>query len=133
MIYNLYYSYLNLIIGSSNVLLQLIRILNIHYYYLLLINHLNIYLSDFNLPFKIDVNLIDKFYMKDLTYDIYEKNLIKNRKIDSLLGGCNIGPHKSDYLFNFNNDYLVSQLSTGQQKTVILLIYLAHCKYLLIL
>ncbi len=98
----------------------------------LLINHLNIYLSDFNLPFKIDVNLIDKFYMKDLTYDIYEKNLIKNRKIDSLLGGCNIGPHKSDYLFNFNNDYLVSQLSTGQQKTVILLIYLAHCKYLLI-
>ncbi len=95
-----------------------------------LVKYLNKCLSEFNLPFKIDVNLIDKFYVKDLTHEIYEKNLIKNRKIDSLLGGCNIGPHKSDYLFNFNDDYLVSQMSTGQQKTIILLTYLAHCNYL---
>ena len=51
-------------------------------------------------------------------------------KFDTLVGGCGIGPHKSDYIFYVNKDSFVSQLSTGQQKTIILLLYLSQCKYL---
>ena len=54
-----------------------------------------------------------------------------NRKIDKIIGGSKIGPHKSDYLFYINNNYLASQLSTGQQKTLILLTFLSQCKYLI--
>ena len=96
----------------------------------ILINNLNIYLKDYKLPFKINTKLIDKLFTSDLNNEEYENILKKNRKIDSLVGGCSIGPHKSDYIFCVNNDSFVSQLSTGQQKTIILLIYLSQCKYL---
>ena len=96
----------------------------------ILINNLNIYLKDFDLPFKIDVTLIDKFYTSNLSNEDYEEKLKNNRNIDSLVGGCAIGPHKSDYMFFVNDNSLVSQLSTGQQKTIILLMYLSQCKYL---
>ncbi|MDC1060384.1 hypothetical protein OAQ43_02710, partial [Alphaproteobacteria bacterium] len=95
-----------------------------------LINNLNIYLKDFHLPFKIDTKLTDKFYDNNFKNEYYEDTLKKNRKIDTLVGGCAIGPHKSDYVFYVNNNSLVSQLSTGQQKTIILLMYLSQCKYL---
>ena len=95
-----------------------------------LINILNIYLKDFDLPFKIDTKLIDKFYNNNFKNEEYENTLKSNRKIDSLVGGCAIGPHKSDYIFSVNENSLVSQLSTGQQKTIILLMYLSQCKYL---
>jgi len=96
----------------------------------ILINNLNIYLRDFSLPFKIDTTLIDKFYISNLNNEDYEVALKNNRKIDSLVGGCAIGPHKSDYMFCVNDNSFVSQLSTGQQKTIILLMYLSQCKYL---
>jgi DNA replication and repair protein RecF len=95
-----------------------------------LISNLNIYLKDFDLPFKIDTKLIDKFYTNNLKSEDYEEKLKNNRKIDTLFGGCAIGPHKSDYIFCVNDNSLVSQLSTGQQKTIILLMYLSQCKYL---
>jgi len=95
-----------------------------------LINNLNIYLKDFNLPFKIDTKLIDKFYNSNLKNKDYEETLKNKRKIDTLVGGCAIGPHKSDYMFCVNDNSLVSQLSTGQQKTIILLMYLSQCRYL---
>jgi len=95
-----------------------------------LINNLNIYLSDFGLPFKINTKLIDKFYINNLNIEDYGNILKNNRKIDALVGGCAIGPHKSDYMFCVNDNSFVSQLSTGQQKTIILLIYLSQCKYL---
>jgi len=95
-----------------------------------LINNLNIYLRDFDLPFKIDTALIDKFYTSGLQNEDYEETLKNNRKIDALVGGCAIGPHKSDYIFCVNENSFVSQLSTGQQKTIILLMYLSQCKYL---
>ena len=95
-----------------------------------LINNLNIYLKDFDLPFKIDTTLIDKFYTSNLKNEDYEEALKNNRKIDALVGGCAIGPHKSDYMFCVNDNSFVSQLSTGQQKTIILLMYLSQCKYL---
>ena len=96
----------------------------------ILINNLNIYLRDFSLPFKIDTTLIDKFYISNLKNEDYEVALKNNRKIDALVGGCAIGPHKSDYMFCVNDNSFVSQLSTGQQKTIILLMYLSQCKYL---
>jgi len=95
-----------------------------------LIDNLNIYLKDFDLPFKIYTNLIDKFYNSNFKNEDYENALKNNRKIDALVGGCAIGPHKSDYMFYLNDNSYVSQLSTGQQKTIILLIYLSQCKYL---
>jgi DNA replication and repair protein RecF len=96
----------------------------------ILINNLNIYLTDFSLPFKIHTTLIDKFYTSNLKNEDYEATLKNNRKIDALVGGCAIGPHKSDYMFGVNENSFVSQLSTGQQKTIILLMYLSQCKYL---
>ena len=96
----------------------------------LIVENLNIYLIDYELPFRISVKLNDIFFSANVNQEFFEKELKNNRKIDSLLGGCKIGPHKSDYIFYTNNDFLVSQLSTGQQKTLILLIYLSQCKYL---
>ena len=96
----------------------------------ILSNNLNIYLRDFNLPFKIEATLIDKYYNSKFSNQAYEDKLKDSRKIDALVGGCGIGPHKSDYIFYLNNKSFVSQLSTGQQKTIILLIYLSQCKYL---
>jgi DNA replication and repair protein RecF len=95
-----------------------------------LIKNLNLYLKDFDLPFKIDTTLIDKFYTANLMNETYEETLKNNRKVDALVGGCAIGPHKSDYMFSVNDNSFVSQLSTGQQKTIILLMYLSQCKYL---
>jgi DNA replication and repair protein RecF len=96
----------------------------------ILIKNLNIYFRDFDLPFKIDTILVDKFYNSNLKNEDYEVVLKNNRKIDALVGGCAIGPHKSDYIFRVNDNSFVSQLSTGQQKTIILLMYLSQCKYL---
>ena len=96
----------------------------------ILIENLNIYLNDFNLPFKLDAKLTDKFYISNFSNEDYQKKLKDNRKIDILFGGCNIGPHKSDFIFYVNDDTFVSQLSTGQQKTIILLMYLSQSKYL---
>ena len=70
--------------------------------------------------------------MEKYTELILKMVLLKiNRKIDTLIGGSKIGPHKSDYVFYVNNDFFVSQLSTGQQKTLILLIFLSQSKYLI--
>ena len=96
----------------------------------ILIENLNIYLNNFNLPFKLDAKLTDKFYISNFSNEDYQKKLKDNRKIDILFGGCNIGPHKSDFIFYVNDDTFVSQLSTGQQKTIILLMYLSQSKYL---
>ncbi|MDA9629140.1 DNA replication and repair protein RecF [Pelagibacteraceae bacterium] len=96
----------------------------------ILINNLNIYLKGFSIPFKLNVKLIDKFYTCNFNNENYEDTLKNSRKIDTLVGGCSIGPHKSDYIFSLNDNSLVSQLSTGQQKTIILLLYLSQCKYL---
>ncbi len=96
-----------------------------------LIENLNIYLRSFNLNNVINVKLNDSFYEKHIDLNKFQAELKKNRTIDSYTGGSKIGPHKSDFIFFLNKDYLVSQLSTGQQKTLILLIYLSHCKFII--
>ena len=74
--------------------------------------------------------------MKKKIYKIYTsyilENLKTNRKIDGIVGGCKIGPHKSDVVgYNVDNNFNINQYSTGQQKTVILLIILAQCNFLI--
>ena len=58
---------------------------------------------------------------------------IKNkRKIDVFSGGCSIGPHRSDIIgVNLENNFNLNYLSTGQQKTIILLIIIAQSEYLI--
>ena len=62
----------------------------------------------------------------------YFLTLKLNRKLDLLSGKCNIGPHKSDIVgYSLDNNININQFSTGEQKTVVLLIILAQCKFLL--
>ena len=63
--------------------------------------------------------------------DKYIISLKKYREIDKIVGGTKVGPHKSDYVFFVDKNYPASQLSTGQQKTVILLIIFAQSKFLI--
>ena len=64
--------------------------------------------------------------------DIYVSQLKLNRKKDFFQGGCSIGPHRSDILgLNKLNNFNLNQLSTGQQKTIVLLIILAQSEYLI--
>lgn len=95
-----------------------------------LINNLNFFLKEFKLPYFLSIKLNDTFFNEYLTEEAFKSKLEENRKIDSLIGGSKIGPHKSDFIFYFDKEYLVSQLSTGQQKTIILILYLSQCKYL---
>ena len=63
---------------------------------------------------------------------MYLVTLKNNRKLDFFSGGCTIGPHRSDFTgFDMRNGFKLSQLSTGQQKTVILLIIISQCKFLI--
>ena len=57
-------------------------------------------------------------------------NLKESRSNDKLYGGTKICPHKSDILATINNDFDATLLSTGQQKTVVIMILLAQCNYL---
>ena len=93
--------------------------------------NLNIYLDSFNFSFNINIILSDQYFKAELSQEFFEKELYKNRKVDALIGGSKIGPHKSDYIFYVDDNFSASQLSTGQQKTIILLIFLSHCKYLI--
>ncbi len=96
-----------------------------------LINYLNFFLNKFKIPYVINSKISDIFYNNEINDENFAKQLKENRNLDSIYGGCKIGPHKSDYCFYFNDKYLVSQLSTGQQKTLILLMYLSQCQYLI--
>ncbi|MDC0192445.1 DNA replication and repair protein RecF [Alphaproteobacteria bacterium] len=78
----------------------------------------------------------DNFYEANKTIrenkNIYISQLQLNRKKDFFQGGCSIGPHRSDIIgYNELNNFNLNQLSTGQQKTVVLLIILAQSEYLI--
>lgn len=104
------------------------------------IEKLNLILSKLdilkNSSHRFNLELIDKIFLENEIKDIdnfnYISELSKSRKDDLFSGGCTIGPHRSDIVgHRIENDFSISQLSTGQQKTVILLIIIAQCKYLL--
>ncbi len=84
----------------------------------------------FNIKFKVNVEINDPFYNEKLNIDKYMISLKKNRENDKIVGGARFGPHKSDYIFFVDKNYLASQLSTGQQKTLVLLLYFSQCNYL---
>ena len=92
------------------------------------LEHISEYLT---IPFKVNIQIKDTFFNSRITEDEYMYTLKKNREIDKIIGGTKIGPHKSDTAFYVNQNYPASQLSTGQQKTLILLLYFAQCNYLL--
>ena len=72
----------------------------------------------------------DDFFTLDLTFEKYLSYLKDSRSYDKQYGGTKIGPHRSDIIAFINNDFEASLLSTGQQKTVVLMILLAQCNYL---
>ncbi len=80
-----------------------------------------------NFEFDIFLNIKDDFFNLDLNKDIYLSKLFENRNYDKKFGGSKIGPHKTDITATINNNFDASQLSTGQQKTVVLIILLSQC------
>ena len=99
-----------------------IKILNEN---LAIINNKNQY------PFSIKYELLDSFYDPNLSINEYIKNLYNLRNYDANSGGSKIGPHKSDLFASVNKDIDASQLSTGQQKTIVLMTLIAKCNYMI--
>ena len=103
------------------------------------LSRINLYLSKLNIV----KNFSNHFYLSIedqflANYDVlnndekYLSYLSKNRKVDLFAGGCTIGPHRSDIIgFKIDSKFNLNQFSTGQQKTAILLIIIAQCKYLI--
>ena len=111
----IYKSRLNHIEILNKILIKLDIIKNISHNFCLKIN--DSFLSDSN-----NLNLEKE----------YSEKLKLNRKIDLLSGGCRMGPHRSDIVgYKIENNLNINQFSTGQQKTSILLIIIAQCKYLI--
>ena len=93
--------------------------------------HMNLINKFNNHLFKATFSIKDNFYNNKIDFDIYKDGLKNSRLIDSKIGGSAIGPHKSDFVAMVDKDTEASQLSTGQQKTLILLILMAQCDYLI--
>ena len=93
-------------------------------------NNLNILKKDHDFKFNLKLQMKDEFFNEDLSFEEYLSYLIKSRNHDSQFGGTKIGPHRSDIIAIINNDFEASLLSTGQQKTIVLMILLAQCNYL---
>ncbi|MDC3131229.1 hypothetical protein OA435_01660, partial [Pelagibacteraceae bacterium] len=72
----------------------------------------------------------DDFLNNDITFEKYQSALKNTRIHDKQYGGTKIGPHRSDILAIINRDFEALILSTGQQKTIVLMILLAQCNYL---
>ncbi len=99
------------------------------------INILNKYLKIIkiseNFPFEIELKLEDKYFNKNQTTTEYFQFLSESRNFDKKFGGSKIGPHKSDITATINKGFDASKLSTGQQKTLVLMILIAQCSYLI--
>ncbi len=98
------------------------------------INFLNSHIKKLNnsnnYNFKINLKLKDSFFNSNLDPEEYVANLSHGREFDRKFGGSKIGPHKSDIVAIINDDFDAALLSTGQQKTVVLMILLAQCDFL---
>ncbi len=91
---------------------------------ILFLNSINQY------PFSISFKTKDEFLLSDLNDEKYVSILKNNRPLDAKIGGSKIGPHKSDFLAIINDEFDAAQLSTGQQKTLVLMTLMAQCNYL---
>ena len=93
-------------------------------------NNLNILKKEHNFQFNLKLQIKDELFNEDLSFEEYLSYLFNSRSHDKQFGGTKIGPHRSDILAIINNDFDASLLSTGQQKTIVLMILLAQCNYL---
>ena len=84
-----------------------------------------------NYKTKISLEIKDVFFDKEVRYETFVTQLYSNRQFDKKFGGCKIGPHKSDIIAKINDSFDASQLSTGQQKTVVLMVLFAQCYHLI--
>ncbi len=89
-------------------------------------------ISDLNkYPYIVILTIVDNYLHQKIDKNEYIELLRLNRQYDSKYGGCKIGPHKSDFVASINDKIDASQLSTGQQKTLVLMIIMAQCYYLI--
>ena len=86
--------------------------------------------ADHKFQFNVELAIKDDFFNNQISFDEYLSNLKGSRIFDKKYGGTKIGPHKSDLKAIINDDFEASLLSTGQQKTVILMILLSQCNFL---
>ena len=107
------------------------EIYKIRYYQLNSINENLINLNeDHKFQFNVHLKIKDNFFNIDMLLEEYMMNLKNSRTYDKQYGGTKFGPHKSDIVATINNEFDASLLSTGQQKTVVLMILLAQCNFL---
>ncbi len=108
-----------------------IEIYNLRYSQLNSINDNLISLNhDHKFKFNVNLKIKDNFFKNNITFEQYLSNLKDARIYDKQYGGTKFGPHKSDIVAIVNNEFDASLLSTGQQKTVVLMILLAQCNFL---
>ncbi len=93
-------------------------------------NNFAILRNDHKFQFNIELKIKDTFFCNKISQEEYLLNLRDTRDYDKRYGGTKIGPHKSDLSALINDDFDASLLSTGQQKTVILMILLSQCNFL---
>ncbi len=93
-------------------------------------SELNILKNEHKFQFDVKLNIKDSFWNNSLDFEKYLSTLKKSRDFDRQYGGTRIGPHRSDIMSIINNEFDASLLSTGQQKTVVLMILLAQCNTL---
>ena len=86
--------------------------------------------TDHKFLFNVGLKIKDPFLYNSINLEEYMYNLKDTRNFDKNHGGTKIGPHKSDLCATINDDFDASLLSTGQQKTVILMILLSQCNFL---
>ena len=86
--------------------------------------------NDYNFLFDVKLEIKDRFLNNEINFEEYLLNLKKSRVYDKQFGGTKIGPHKSEIISTVNNEYEASLLSTGQQKTIVLMVLLAQCNHL---
>ncbi len=86
--------------------------------------------NDHNFKFDVKLKIKDNFLNKEISFEEYLLNLQNSRLYDKQFGGAKFGPHKSDIISIINNEFDSSLLSTGQQKTIVLMVLLAQCNYL---
>ena len=80
--------------------------------------------------FMIYLYIKDNFFNPELNIEKYIHILKETRNYDKFNVGTKIGPHKSDFNAKINGEYEASILSTGQQKTLVLLTLLSQCSFL---
>ena len=85
---------------------------------------------DHNFQFNVELKIKDDYLNKQISLEEYLYKLRDLRIFDQKFGGTKIGPHKSDLIAIIDDDFEASLLSTGQQKTVVLMILLSQCNYL---